>query len=90
MNHIPVPDRAETAYPWATKRTLGPPPGISRADCGDAEVLIDDTSADDGMGLTWRAFFKPTEAEIETLRNGGYVQVHLRGNGLVPFGASIL
>jgi hypothetical protein len=85
-----VPERAETAYPHAIKRTIGPPPGVSRADCGDAEVLIDDASAGDGMGLTFRAFFQPTDAEIETLRNGGYIQIHLRGNHLLPFGASIL
>lgn len=89
MNHVPVPVRAEIARPWAAKRVIGPPPGVSREHCVDAEVLIDDSHQEDGMGLTFRAYFKPTEDEIEHLREDGYVEVHLRGSGLVPFGVSI-
>lgn len=89
MKLQPVPERAESARPWAKKRVIGPPPGIFREHCGDAEVLIDNSYLEDGMGLTFRAYFKPTDEDIEKLKNDGFVEVYFRGNGLVPFGASI-
>jgi hypothetical protein len=84
VDNVAVPQDFVEQLKTAVVKTIGPPPGISREHCVDAQVCITEDWAEDGMGLGWTVFFKPSEEELKHLHNNGLLKVQLRGNGLVP------
>jgi hypothetical protein len=84
MENVKVPDDYARMLETKTVAVIGPPPGVSREHCVDAEVAITQDWVDDGMGLGWVVFFKPSDDEIKNLQEGGLLKVTLRGDSLVP------
>lgn len=84
MENVSVPEDFVKELHDAKVITVGPPPGISREHCVDAQACVTDDWVSDGMGLGFTMFFKPNEEEIKYLVEGGLLKVQLRGNVLVP------
>lgn len=55
--------------------TIGPPPAISRDDCGDAEALLTNTSVGGVEVGCFRVYFQPTLQEIHMLEAGCLVEI---------------
>lgn len=91
MIPIPVPQRVKDARPWAKIVKMGPPQGVSDADCGTAEMQIDtDAQAIRGYAANSNyVYYKPDANELEYLRNGGVIEFCQVGNVVQPFSASI-
>lgn len=89
MDNVEVPQDFVDQLETSLVKTIGPPAGISREHCVDAQVCITQDWVDDGMGLGWTMFFKPTEEELAHLNKGGLLKVQLRGQGLVPHSLGI-
>jgi hypothetical protein len=76
MEPVPVPEAAKTARPDCSVVSMGPPRGVSDDDCGTAQMLVSGVGADI-PGFPARrnyAYFRPTEAELEQLRKGGFIE----------------
>lgn len=70
MEFGPVPDAAKRAHPNAVARVIGPPLGMADL-VGSAEALVDNQTE---LGRGFRLYCKPSEAEIEDLKNGGFLE----------------
>jgi hypothetical protein len=71
MDPIPVPAKAAAARPWAHKRPIGPPRGVSDDDCGTVEALVEEAQ----FGIVYRDYWKPTEEQLKTLNEGGFIEL---------------
>ena len=89
MKNVPIPVSFSDQLKHANVQTIGPPPGISREHCVDAEVCVTDDWSDDGMGLGFTMFFEPDEEELEAIKNGALLKVQIRGYALVPHSLGI-
>lgn len=91
MELIPAPEAARNGRPDCQLVQMGPPRGVSGDDVGTAEMLISPVS-DEIPGYPARrqyAYYRPSEAEIEHLRNGGFIEFCQYGNVVQPFSASV-
>ena len=70
---VPVPDIARSARPWAQVVDVGPPPNVEDKDCGTANSLVEPGDLGPYHVNEWRTFFKPSQEQIETLKNGGTI-----------------
>jgi len=78
---------------------MGPPPGVSDADCGTVEMLLEPHHVQArnvfhrahpaGIGRAQYAYFRPSEEELETLRNGGFIELCQYGSVVQPFSAAV-
>ena len=61
MIPVPVPQRVKDARPWARITKMGPPRGVSDADCGTAEMQNDtEVQAIPGFAATSTyVYYKP-------------------------------
>jgi hypothetical protein len=88
---VEVPSVARVARPFSRIVSMGPPEGVSNEDCGTVQMLVE--TVDDAIpGFTGRAhftYFRPTEAEMEALRNGGFIEVAQYGQGVQPFSVTV-
>lgn len=76
MIPIPVPDQAKAANPHHKLIQVGPPPGISDADCGTVESLVgEEKQATGHVFKVFCDYWRPNEAELEQLRNGGFIEL---------------
>lgn len=92
MNPIPIPAAAHAGRPWCSAVAMGPPPGVSGDDCGTVEMLIDYTEREKIPGFPARAqyaYYRPTETELEHLRNGGFIELCQYGSVVQPFSAVV-
>lgn len=91
MTPIPIPDEALATRPDCRSVSMGPPRGVSNDDCGTAAMLISDVN-NDIPGYPARrqyVYFRPSEDELETLRNGGFIEFCQYGHTVQPFSAEI-
>lgn len=91
MEPIPVPVAAKHGRPDCKLIAMGPPRGVSDADCGTAEMLI--SSVEETLpGFPARrqyAYYRPSEAEVEQLRAGGFIEFCQYGTVVQPFSATV-
>lgn len=80
-----VPDLARRARPLTMTVSMGPPQGVSDDDCGTAEMLVSHEVLP-GIGRAHYAYFRPTQEELQTLQDGGFLELALYGSGVQPFG----
>lgn len=71
MEPIPVPAIAEAARPWAHKRAVGPPIGLSDEDCGTVEALV----GEEQFGTVYRDYWRPTADQLQILNEGGFIEL---------------
>lgn len=67
---------------------MGPPRGVSDQDCGTAAMLVS-PEGDAIPGYPAKrhyAYFRPTPAELERLKNGGFLEMVQYGHMVQPFG----
>lgn len=90
MNPIPIPDAAKSARPDCRAVSMGPPRGVSDDDCGTVEMLISTVATIPGFGgRAHYAYYRPTDAEIDLLLNGGFIEVAQYGHVVQPFSATV-
>jgi hypothetical protein len=91
MEPIAVPAEAKYDRPHARLVQMGPPPGVSDDDCGTAEMLIEPDHFTHAGGIPRGnyAYYRPTETEIEMLRNGGFLELAQYGHVVQPFGLRV-
>lgn len=91
MNPIPAPESAKAGRRDCSLVAMGPPRGVSDDECGTAEMLISPV-LEDMTGYPARrqyAYYRPTEAELEQLRDGGFIEFCQYGMVVQPFSASV-
>lgn len=90
MNPISVPEVAQAGRPECQLVSMGPPPSVSGEDCGTVEMLISpfDTSGP-LAGRRQYAYYRPTTAELEHLRGGGFIEFCQIGSAVQPFSAVV-
>lgn len=71
MTPIPVPNNAERARPWAHKRNIGPPRGLTDDECGTVEALV----GEETYGTVFRDYWRPTPEQLEALNRGGFIEL---------------
>jgi hypothetical protein len=80
MDPIGIPPEAVRLNPTAKAVHIGPPPGISDAECGTPEVLVGLT--EEGY-TTLSDFWRPTPAQLATLRDGGFIELRQYSSQMV-------
>ena len=90
MKPIAVPKCAKAARPNHEVVTMGRPRGVSEEECGSAEMLLGYTHVMQGYnGRNQFAYFKPTEAELELLNAGGFLELNQIGQVVQPFSLAV-
>jgi hypothetical protein len=91
MNPIPIPEEALLGRPDCQAVAMGPPRGVSEDEVGTAAMLISEVS-EEIPGYPARrqyAYFRPSEDELEVLRNGGFIEFCQYGQVVQPFSATV-
>jgi hypothetical protein len=93
MIPIEPPAGPQAARPWCRLVQMGPPRGVSDDDCGTAPMLIQDSGTPPipgyPQGRANYAYFKPTDAELDKLRDGGFIEFAQYGPVVQPFSALV-
>lgn len=93
MIPIEPPAGPQTARPWCRLVQMRPPRGVSDDDCGTAPMLIqfrgDPLLPGFPDGKAQYAYFKPTDAELAQLQDGGFIEFCQIGTVVQPFSAVI-
>jgi hypothetical protein len=85
MKFGPVPQIAEDQRPWATTRTIGPPP--SRADIvGSLEAQVDEQTE---LGRAFRFFLELEPGDLEAIRAGHPVEFAVYAQQMVPVSVQV-
>jgi len=87
-----VPEHIKAARPWCRVVNMGPPPGVSDADCGTAEMLISAAQDPEIPGFEGRAnyvYFRPSVEELAQLAAGGVIEFAQYGHVVQPFSAAV-
>lgn len=69
--------------------SFGAPPGVSSSDCGSLPLKLSDERFSDGMGLSFRSYWKPSTEEIRMLQAGYSIELLIRGDGHPPVMLSV-
>ena len=69
---------------------FGAPVGVEETDCFDLAVKVSDDQVDDGMGLCFRSYWKPTQEELDALTNGASIELNIRGRSQPPVMLSVV
>lgn len=91
MEPVEIPTEARLARPDCTSVSMGPPPGVSDEDCGTAQMLVSGV-AEQMPGFTARrfyAYYRPSEAELARLNEGGFIELGQYGNVVQPFSCAV-
>ncbi|MDN4173940.1 hypothetical protein QWY28_13345 [Nocardioides sp. SOB77] len=72
MNPIPIPPEAASARATCKALRIGPPRGVSDADCGTVESLVG--ISPDGYPM-YANYWRPTKAQLEALAAGGFIEL---------------
>lgn len=90
MEPIPVPEAARAARPECKFVRMGPPPGVKNEDCGTAEMLISPPGRIPGYGGRANyVYYRPSDADIERLREGGFIEMAQYGSVVQPFSLTV-
>lgn len=91
MNPIAVPDAVKAARPDGTIVSMGPPPGVSDADCGTAEMLLGPWPGPlPGFGGREQfAYYRPSTEEVAHLARGGFLEMCQIGSVVQPFSLAV-
>lgn len=89
MNTIPVPDEAKAGRPHCRLVTMGRPAGVPEAECGSAEMLIGGRVLTGFPGREQYAYFRPTQAELDQLNAGGFLEMCQIGTVVQPFSLAV-
>jgi hypothetical protein len=89
MDPIAIPDAARIGRPECRSVSMGPPPGVSDADCGTVEMLISPFEQGGLPGRRMYAYFQPPPAELGQLRAGGFIEFCQVGQSVQPFSAAV-
>ena len=92
MEPIKAPQIVKNAHPECQVVQMGPPPGVLDEDCGTAEMLIGPSEGPIkgfSQGRANYVYYRPSPAECETLKNGGFVEFAQYGQVVQPFSATI-
>ena len=91
MNPIEIPAEARLSRPDCEVVSMGPPSGVPGEECGTAAMLASG-QAEQMTGFVARrfyAYYRPTEAELARLNDGGFIEILQVGNVVQPFGCAI-
>lgn len=72
MDPIGIPPEAVLLNPGYKAVHIGPPPGISDADCGTPEVLVGETP--EGYPVL-ADYWRPTPEQLAVLNAGGFLEL---------------
>jgi hypothetical protein len=91
MKTIPIPEAAKLGRPDCNVSRMGPPMGVDEDDCATTEMLISRLGEDIPNYPARRqyAYYQPNEAELERLRQGGFIEFCQYGNVVQPFSATV-
>ena len=89
MKPIAVPASVRAARPECQLVDMGPPVGVSDADCGTASMLIGAERLPGFRGRAQYAYFRPTSAELELLNAGGFLEMCQIGTVVQPFSLAV-
>jgi hypothetical protein len=88
---IPVPDEAKAERGGECDIVdMRPPEGVSDADCGTAQMLLERSSFPGFTGRGQFAYFRPTPDELAVLNAGGYLEMCQIGRVVQPFALNVL
>lgn len=75
-----IPESIQESYPSFKKIDMGPPAGVAEEDCYTLQVLAGQVSEGvfDGAAM-FRSYWKPSEVELDIIKNGGYIELVLIG-----------
>lgn len=71
MTPIPVPPEAAASRPYLKAIRIGPPPGVSGADCGTVESLA---GVENGLPM-YADYWRPDPSQLEALVAGGFIEL---------------
>jgi hypothetical protein len=71
MTPVPIPPEAAASRPHLKAISVGPPPGVSDADCGTVESLA---GIQDGYPM-YADYWRPTPEQLEALAAGGFIEL---------------
>jgi hypothetical protein len=72
MTPIPIPPEAAASRPSLKALRVGPPPGVSDADCGTVESLAG--ISDEGYPM-YANYWRPTTEQLDALQRGGFIEL---------------
>lgn len=72
MTPIPIPPEAAASRPTLRALRIGPPPGVSDADCGTVESLTG--ISPEGYPM-YAGYWRPTPDQLQALGNGGFIEL---------------
>lgn len=71
MTPIPIPPEAAATRPHLKALSIGPPPGVSDAECGTVESLV---GMQDGYPV-YADYWRPDPDQLEALAAGGFIEL---------------
>lgn len=90
MRPIAVPAQAQRFHPGHRVVDMGRPAGVPESECGSAEMLLGSHPVMTGFsGRDQFAYFKPSEAELKLLNEGGYLELNQIGTVVQPFSLQV-
>lgn len=91
MEPIEIPKAAQLSRPDCRPVAMGPPRGVSDDDCGTAQMLVSGfgESIPGYPACRNYVYYRPSETELEELRNGGFIEFCQYGNVVQPFSAAV-
>lgn len=72
MTPIPIPPEAAATRPDCRALRIGPPPGVSDADCGTLESLVG--KSPEGYPM-YAGYWRPDAEQLEALAAGGFIEL---------------
>lgn len=72
MTPIPIPPEAAATRPECRALRIGPPPGVSDADCGTLESLVG--KSPEGYPM-YAGYWRPDAEQLEALAAGGFIEL---------------
>lgn len=90
MIPVAVPAEAKAAHPEGAVVDMAPPPGVSHAHCGTAQMLTRCLATEGFTAPTHYAYFRPTAEDLAVLNAGGFLELAQIGNGVQPFALNVM
>jgi hypothetical protein len=72
MTPIPIPPEAAAARATLKALRIGPPPGVSDAECGTVESLVG--QSEEGYPM-YANYWRPTPEQLDALAAGGFIEL---------------
>lgn len=90
MRLVQVPEHVKNARPECEVVSMGPPRGVPDEEVGTAQMLISpvEYGISNFPARRQYAYYKPTEADLKNLADGGVIEICQYGNVVQPFSAA--